>query len=391
MKRSRERKWIFLAAFSCCPIAVLSAWMALHADDAPTIPAVPAASSSSTPRPDRTRFVGARTCIDCHRSEYVSWLNTGHYNNKTNRFEGTETSIDTKYRALTGNLDLCFTCHSAAAEDRFGRHLVETGTSCESCHGAAGGDDGWLNRHAVYGPNVTRMEQETPQHYASRVAHCEQAGMIRPGQQYKVARNCLSCHIAGHAALYEAGHKVSFDKFSLIPYMLGEVRHNFHQDQRQNAKAPTLDTHRRDVKAVDRVRIYFIVEQLAKMEVALNYLAALPTEDDMEERLADELLGIFEDAAGELEEFAEVLLEEENDQGETLTEEEVAPLMTAVDEFADFDDLESPTRRDAAEAAKRIADLATAFLTQHNGNRLEILDVEFLEDLGDPVGEALQP
>ena len=74
--------------------------------------------------------------------------------------------------------------------------------------------------------------------------------------------------------LFEAGHKVNFDNFSLIPYLLGEVRHNFHLNQRENAKAPTLDTQRRNTVPVDRVRVYFIVEQLARMEVALNYLAA---------------------------------------------------------------------------------------------------------------------
>lgn len=393
MQRSREREWIFLAVSACCLAAVLSAWMGLEAGDqgVAVLPPLPGAVSVGVSRPDRSKFMGARTCLDCHRSEYVSWLKTAHYSNRANRFEGTENSIDTRYRELTGNVDLCFDCHSLPQEERFGRRHVESGTSCESCHGAAGGDAGWLNRHAVYGPNVTSMEQETQDHFDRRVAYCEQAGMVRPGRQFEVARNCLSCHIAGNARLFEAGHKVSFDNFSLVPYLLGEVRHNFHANQRENAKSPTLDTGRRGLTPLLRTRLYFIVEQLARMDVALRYLAELPGEEDMEERVADELIDIFDDAAAELEEFVEVLQEEEDEDGRTLSGEEAAPLLSAVEEFAEFDDLETPTRADAAAAADRIAALAAEFLSQHNGQRLGVLDMEFLEDLGDPVGEALDP
>lgn len=393
MLRSREREWIFLAVSAGGLMAVLCAWPGLEAgDDSLTAaPAVPAAVSSGSLWPDRSRFMGARTCLDCHRSEYVSWLQTAHYNNRANRFEGTENSIDTQYRELTGNVDLCYNCHSLPKEKRFGRLQVESGTSCESCHGAAGGDSGWLNRHAVYGPNVTSLEQETTEHYEQRVAWCEQAGMVRPGRQYDVAKNCLSCHIAGDALLFEAGHKVSFDNFSLIPYLLGEVRHNFHLNQRENAKSPTLDTTRRGLSPLLRTRLYFIVEQLARMEVSLRYLANLPSDDDLEERLADELIGIFDDAAAELEEFVEVLQEEEDDDGQTLSDDEAAPLLSAIDEFAEFDDLDTPTRADAAAAAERIEALAHEFLARHNGQRLGVLDTEFLEDLDEPVGRPLEP
>jgi hypothetical protein len=387
-----ERKWTFLATATYCLIAGLNAWMVLQADDDSTqATAKKVTTRAATSQLDRSRFMGARTCIDCHRSEYVSWLKTAHYSNRVNRFEDTESSIDTKYRELTGNVDLCYNCHTLPAKDRFGRVFVESGTSCESCHGAAGSENGWLNRHAVYGPNVTRLDQETPEHFADRIAFCEDAGMVRPGRQYSIAKNCLGCHIAGDAMLFEAGHKVSFDNFSLIPYMLGEVRHNFHMNQRHNAKSPTLDTKRRGLSAVHRVRLYFIVEQLARMEVALNYLAKLPNEEAMETRLADELIGIFDDAAGELEEFAEVLMEEPDPAGESLSEPEAKPLLAAVEEFERFQDLESPTRADASASAERISAVATEFLMSHNGRRLGALDVEFLEDLGDAAGKALEP
>lgn len=387
MTHSRERKRIFFAVLILTPFFVSWTGIGLEADDEPA----GVSGRQTDVLPDRSHFVGARACIDCHRSEYISWLNTAHYNNNANRLEGTENSIDTKYRALTGNVDLCYTCHALPKDERFGRRFVESGASCESCHGAAGGEDGWLNRHAVYGPNVTRMEHESLDHRTTRVAHCEEAGMIRSERHFEVARNCLSCHIVGHPQLIEAGHNTSFRKFSLIPYMLGEVRHNFHLDQFHNAKAPTLDSRRRGVSPAERVRVYFIVEQLARMNVALNWITRLPDDESMDGEVADAMLRIFDDAAGELEEFTEVLLEEENSNGVILTEEQLAPLLAAVDAFAEFDELESPGRADAAAAAQRIENLAMEFQQAHDGHLLDVLDVEFLEDLGDVVGDALEP
>jgi hypothetical protein len=391
MNQLRERKWTFLALSGNVLAVVLNMEAGLQAEDEIAVPSAKTVFPSAVSRTDRSQFIGARTCIDCHRSEYVSWLNMAHSNNRTNRFEGTDSGIDTKYQKLNGNTDLCYTCHTLPEDERFGRKQVETGVSCESCHGAAGGEDGWLNRHAVYGPNVTQLDQETPEHFKERIAYCENAGMIRPERQFDVAKNCLSCHIPADARLFEAGHKVSFAKFSLVPYMLGEVRHNFHLDQRTNAKTPSLDTKRRNCSPVKRVRLYFIIEQLARMEVALNSLAGLPSEEALEDRLADELIGIFDDAAGELEEFTEVLMEEPDAEGELVTEEEAAPLLAAIEEFGTFEKLDPLTRADAAAAAARISALANEFLSRHDGGRLGVLDVEFLEDLGDQVGKALEP
>jgi len=383
-----------LAAFILIPVAVVLSNLGTEADEI-RVAAVSNATSLLSEAPfdhsDRSNFMGARACIDCHRSEYVSWLNTAHYNNRANRFEGKETSIDTKYRAITGNTDLCYTCHSLPHEERFGRRFVESGTSCESCHGAAGSETGWLNLHAVYGPNVTRMEHETLEHRSMRISRCEEAGMVRSERQYLIAKNCFSCHIVGDTNLIQAGHKSSFDSFSLIPYLLGEVRHNFHQDQRQNAKAPTLLTARQGVSPVLRVRMYFVVEQLARMHVALTNIGRLPSEDDLDGAVADSMLDIVDDAAGQLEEFAEVLLEEENTEGEVLTEDQVAALIAAVDIFTEFDDLDEQTRAAATIAAQQVDLLATEFEQLHDGEKLSVLDVEFLEDLGDPVGEALKP
>ncbi len=342
---------------------------------------------------DRSHFMGARACLDCHRSEFVSWLSTEHFNNSVNRFELNKDTIAKRYLDKHGSLERCYQCHAAPKEQRFGRKFVETGTSCESCHGASGGEGGWLNRHAVYGPNTTRLEQETPQHYQSRIDFCDRAGMIRPGRQYLMAKQCMSCHLIGHPDLIneEIRHPISFDKFELIPYLSGEVRHNFHLNQRNNAQTPTLDTLRRGLSLTQRQRVFLIVEQLARMEVALNYLAKLPNEEAFEERYADDLIGIFEDGADFLDEYVEVLREPDDSDVPPLNEAAVESLTIAIEEFEKFDDLDEPTRAAAADSALVISKAANQFMTaMGNGSKLEALDI-FIKDLGDPVGEILQP
>ncbi len=395
---SWEKPRAFFLVVAFCTSAPFISFSVSHGDEKASSQAKDRSDTTLTPQlidahtVDRSNFMGARACMDCHRSEYVSWLNTQHYRNtKKDRFDS---PVAKAHKEQAGNFDQCYTCHSISPDQGFGRRLIETGTSCESCHGASGSPDGWLNRHAVYGPNVTRLKHESPQHYADRIAICDSSGMVRPGRPYEVAKNCFSCHIIGDPALVgeDVKHPVSFDSFSLIPYMLGEVRHNFHLNQRRNADTPTLETMRHSQSLQQRKRVYFIVEQLAKMEVALNYLVKLPDDDALEEDFADELLGIFEDSAGELEDFVEVLAEPEDEDIEALSEETLAPLQAVIDEFEAFDDLDEPTRAAAASSAKKIAASAAQFLAQHDGSQLSALDEEFLlnEDLGEPVGDVLR-
>ncbi len=59
----------------------------------------------------------------------------------------------------------------------------------------AGGDGGWFELHSNYGAEGLKRDDETPEHLQARLAGCEQAGMIRAGDAYALARNCYSCHI----------------------------------------------------------------------------------------------------------------------------------------------------------------------------------------------------
>ena len=173
--------------------------------------------------------------------------------------------------------------------------------------------------------------------------------------------------------------------------MQGENRHNFHQNKRVNADTPTLDTLRRALTLPQRKRVYLILEQFAKSEVALNHLAAMPSEEALEDDLADSLADLFDDAVGELEDFYDELEEPENETIAGLSEEDLAPLLAVIDAFEEFDDLDEVTRADADAAAKKVAAAAARFQQLHDGSKLKALDEAFIIDLDEPVGIAIQP
>ncbi|MDC0262311.1 hypothetical protein OAK47_03720, partial [Planctomycetaceae bacterium] len=254
-------------------------------------------------------------------------------------------------------------------------------------------DSGWLNRHAVYGPNVTTLAQETPKHYRERIDYCDQAGMIRPSHQYEVAKNCFRCHMIGDATLVsdEVGHPVIHEKFSLIPYLNSDIQHNFHLNQRANADAPTLDTLRRGLSSLERQRVYLVLGQLAKIEVALRYLVDFPSDESLEERYAGKLIDAFEEGADEIDYYVELLLDPEDDEIKALEEDAVESLLKVIELFEDFDDLEEQTRAAARETASEIAKIADGFLKEFgDGKRLAALDV-VLEELDDAPSKPLQP
>ena len=51
-----------------------------------------------------------------------------------------------------------------------------SGVACESCHGPAGGENGWLNVHSSYGAEGLTREEETPEHKKMRHEAAEKAG-----------------------------------------------------------------------------------------------------------------------------------------------------------------------------------------------------------------------
>ena len=70
-----------------------------------------------------------------------------------------------------------------------------------------------------------------------------------------------------------AGHPAGNPTFEFLAFSRGEVRHNFQQDQKKNALAPTLWTdplHHAGRTAEGRARVKYVVGQMVDLEVSLQ-------------------------------------------------------------------------------------------------------------------------
>lgn len=380
---------------------VLMSHAVLNAQTVPPASPLPAANASHgpahgavVPNADRRHFMGARACITCHRSEYVAWTASMHFHGGgINRLDtSTDSSVGARYKARYGSLKMCLTCHVPPKDANFGELAKVSGTSCESCHGASGSSSGWLNRHAVYGPNITRAEDETDQHRDARLKWCDDAGMIRSGRIYELARNCYSCHIIGEEKLVQdaVGHNPGNELFDLIPWIQGEVRHNFHQNQRVNAESPTIAAARTGRSALERQRVMFIVSQLALIEVCLRNVSAIADEESLEESYVEGWTDRVDDAKGLIEELVEILEEPEEGSGaEPWEDPDLNAVVEAVDALGRrFRDL---TRENARLTADVVATHGRNFAARHDGTLLKAIDEDFLLDPPEPKGTALEP
>jgi len=167
---------------------------------------------------------------------------------------------------------ICADCHATKAV-RNGQVKVISGVSCEKCHGAAGGEQGWLNRHQSYHASMPiPRADETPEHRAARIKACDEAGMIRSSNLYSLSKACFNCHIVGNEKLIAAGHK-SASAFDFVSWSSGEVRHNFLVNKSNNADAPSLWMERTGGNAENRRRMKFVVGTLVQLETALRLRA----------------------------------------------------------------------------------------------------------------------
>lgn len=323
---------------------------------------------------DPAKVMGVRACLGCHGSETLAWLKSTH--NTTHQLlrapnakrYAEELGIEP---AKVREAAACIRCHATPRQDIHGEVRATTGVSCESCHGESGGDDGWLNAHAVYGPNGTSFEQETAAHRKMRLERVAKAGMIRSGELYAMTRKCLECHLVQEPELVNAGHKIG-KSFELLGRTSGEVRHNFHEDQNVNASAPSLWVRRTGGKANVLDRKKFAVGLLVEMEVALTALSRLEEASDYSD-------GLLERATGAWGFLAEVSEELEDDFPEKLLE-----VVEMMEEIEDLDVEDEDSRSQAAEWAAEVGKLAREY-SEGDAADLEIFD-EVLSDLVEPYG-----
>lgn len=243
---------------------------------------VPAVGQQAIP-PEKV--VGRDACKNCHASEFAAWEHSSHNLKAWKLLDHPKAPEFAKALGVTDikGASVCTECHGT--QQKIADKLtVAEGNSCESCHGAAGGEKGWFRLHFDYGQgNVTPTskmadvlagrEKETKEHRAARDAACKKAGMNRSADALAIARNCLQCHLVPNEKLVEAGHPIS-TRFEFVEWAQGEVRHNFLLDPKKNAEAPTnwTDAFRNgEGRTVDgRKRLMVVAGQLADLEVSLR-------------------------------------------------------------------------------------------------------------------------
>ena len=345
-------------------------------DGAPKISSAPA--PTKTKGVDPARVMGVRACLGCHGSETLAWMRSTHHNThlllRAPNAKKYADELGIK-PAKVREASTCIRCHATSQTDLHGTVRATTGVSCESCHGASGGDDGWLNAHAVYGRNGTSFEQESDEHLKWRIDRVEKAGMVRSGNVYATAVKCLECHLVQEPDLVNAGHKIG-KSFELLGRTSGEVRHNFHEDQHTNAIGPSLWARRTGGKANVLDRKKFTVGLLAEIELSLAVFSTLEEESDYSGALVER-------AAGAWGFLAEVSEELEDDFPEKLLE-----VVEELEEVEDLDVEDEDNRAQAAEWAEMIGKLAQEY-SAGDAEELEIFD-EVLSDLVEASGKPYE-
>ena len=270
---------IFYGAFWVAVMACLSI-ATIHGLASPTATVTVAGAYFAVVKTDPKTVVGATKCLKCHKAEHAQWMKTVHY---TNHKRLTSPNA-VKYGKTLGiaqadiaTSSMCINCH-ATPQDKGGKPqaIAGVGVSCESCHGGAGGKNGWLEPHGIYGPKGTTRKQETAAHRKTRFEDCRKAGKVGPHELYGVAKKCYSCHIVGNEKLVKAGHEAGSLGFEFASWSNGEVRHNFQLDQTKNAPVSSLwlnpvgDADKGKRVAANRRRKMFVLGLMVNLETSLR-------------------------------------------------------------------------------------------------------------------------
>jgi len=248
VRRSRRPAVIAYGAFWTLVVMGVLTFAALRSSASPSMVVAAAAlqgADANTVKTDPAKVVGATACVECHKAENARWMKTVHYTNHK-RLTGDNA---VKYATALGiaaadiaKSSLCINCHATPQSTGSGSPtaIAGVGVSCESCHGGAGGKDGWLKPHGDYGGKDKTRRTETAADREKRLKICREAGKVGPRELYGVAKKCFSCHIVANEKLVNAGHKAGSLAFEFSSWSNGEVRHNFQVNQKVNAPVSSL-------------------------------------------------------------------------------------------------------------------------------------------------------
>lgn len=212
------------------------------------------AEGSAAPEPVAT--VGPNACGECHKQEVEAWKGSHHF--RTFR----EMPRDARAKKIADKLglrrikseSLCLACHFTVQQRDGGSEAI-AGISCESCHSA--GKD-WIKVHSSY--SGKKAETESKAEAKARWKLAESKGMIRPGSLYRLAKNCLGCHVVPQEKLVNVGGHRSGSTFDLVAWSQGEVRHNtWHSKGKSNVPA-----------SASRKRMLYLVGLGVELEISLR-------------------------------------------------------------------------------------------------------------------------
>jgi len=353
------------------------------------------ASAAPKPGPNLipANIEGDSMCVDCHRAEFAhlwsQWRDSEHGWIGYSRLLGDRAtqlgeSLGVDADRLTKD-SVCIECHATPNLDFHGRMKPILGVACEACHNASGGEGGWLNMHAAYGPPGTRRVDESPEHFHDRKQESAKRGQLQSANIYALVRRCYDCHIVGDETLItKTDHQIEDRDFSNIVGQLTDekIRHNFHLDQAVNAPVSTLwtDAHWHPERATNleqsvtkRKKLYFVVAVLGRAETVLRLMAGVndPTGD-----YAGDLGSLID--AGDLQDVLESI------ELSGAERDDVESLIKALEDLELEDTAGDLDEDESLSAEERRAILAVA-------DRIELLGTNIATGGGDNLAEVVLP
>ena len=220
---------------------------------------------------DPAKIVGPNACAECHKVETEIWKHTHHFSTFLNlpREQKAREIADKMGVRRLKNESLCLNCHFTVQKTSHGDEAI-AGISCESCHSA--GKD-WIKVHSGF--SGKKKETETPAEAKARWAKSEAAGMIRPHDLYKLAKNCYGCHVVPQEKLVNVGGHPAGSAFELVAWSQGEIRHNtWYTDGKEN-KVADINTQRKMYVVGMAVELETALRAVGKATQRANYAFAM--------------------------------------------------------------------------------------------------------------------
>jgi hypothetical protein len=191
-------------------------------------------ASDSVVAYDASKIVGPNACTECHKQEAEAWQGSHHFKtfrDMPRKKEANEIAERMGVQRIRSE-SLCLNCHYTVQEKDSKKRPI-AGISCESCHSA--GED-WIKVHSQFSGKTEKTE--TKAEADARLKLADSKGMIRPSSFYRLAKNCLSCHVVPQEDLVNKGGHPAGSAFEMVAWSQGEVRHNtWHSKGKQNIPA----------------------------------------------------------------------------------------------------------------------------------------------------------